>query len=100
MRFHEGVQYYELTNLPGSSQVVVSHDLFIAPESRRKGLSYEAGYHRVSHMKQLGYDYAICTVNAANEPELKQLTANGWMLLDQFFSSKTEHTVQLWGKAL
>jgi predicted acetyltransferase len=100
VRFHEGVQYYELTNLPGCSQVVVSHDLFIRPSERRKGKSHAAMQKRLAHMRELGYNYVICTVNAANEAEIKALGGSGWKLLDMFFSSKTEHTVQLWGKVL
>lgn len=93
---HEGASY-QLTELPGCDQVVVSHGAFVPTHIRGKGIGDRAHKHRLSHIKELGFDYAVCTVDAANVAQIKILTKNGWHKLQEFVSSKTAHTVQLWG---
>ena len=50
--------------------------------------------------ESLGYDYALCTVDASNRAQVVILAKNGWQHLATFQSTKTEHHVSLWGKDL
>lgn len=98
MRYqHEGT-YGEVTTLPGCSQVAVSHSVFRPSCSRGSGRDTEGMLERLRMMfEDLGYDYVLCTVDASNARQIHMLEKNGWRRLDWFKSSKTEHTVELWG---
>lgn len=88
----------EIDSLPGCSQVGVSHAVFVPPEDRGRGWGKEANLERLTYMfNELGYDYALCTVDSANLAQVKILEGNGWKKLDEFKSSKTGHTVCLYG---
>lgn len=101
MRGRIGHSFFEITTLPGCSQVGVNHSVFIPPNDRGKGYSYQDGKASLKFFKEmLGYDYVLCTVDMENEPQLKQLKKNGWKHLDTFYSYKTEHTVGIFGKVL
>jgi L-amino acid N-acyltransferase YncA len=90
----------ELDTLPGCTQVVVSHSVFVHKDQRGRGLGKEANANRLVEMRGLGYDYALCTVDKTNVAQLKILEGNGWTRLDSFKSSKTDHTVAIYGKEL
>lgn len=100
MRVATGLAYGELTSLPGSSQIVVSHDVFIPPAMRGNGAGTLAHAARCQVMRDLGYDYALCTINGANTPQARILDKAGWRVLDAFQSTKTEHQVVIYGKVL
>lgn len=89
---------YEFDNLPGCSQVVVSHSMFLNPEERGKKLSEHLAMKRVFHARDLGYDYMLCTVCTTNKAQLKVIERNGWERLTSFKSSKTEHEVLIYGR--
>lgn len=98
MRYQINGVYGEIDSLPGCSQVAVSHAVFTPLGERNNGKGTEANKQRLAIMKEsLGYDYALCTVNAANEWERRVLMKNNWKCLSSFKSSKTEHTVEVWG---
>lgn len=94
------IGHFELTGLPGCNQIAVSHHAFIVPAMRGKGLGHITHRTRLDLIKQLGYDYALCTTDAANEPQRKILEAAGWNQLDQFKNSETNHEVIIWGKTI
>lgn len=100
MRIREGHTIFELDSLPGCSQVVVSHGMFIGPKDRGQGFSKPEGFMRINRMQDLGWDYALCTVEALNTPQIKQLRENDWRYLDCFVSSKTGHNVFIYGRVL
>lgn len=96
MRYNLGGVVGELTSLPGCSQIVVSHGVFVARNERRKGLGTTAGLARRKLIAELGYDLMLCTVDASNSAQLAVLGKTGWHQLTSFISSKTGHTLELW----
>lgn len=98
MRVSTAVSVYELDNLPGSSQVCVSHSMFVKPEHRGQGLADQEHKDRLAAIKDLGYDYAICTVDKSNAAQVHLLEKNGWTNLDFFWSQKTGHSVGIYGR--
>lgn len=87
----------EIDNLPGSSQVAVFHSAFIRPDFRKTGHGFHAHNERLTTAISMAYDYAICTVDALNEAQIKILEDSGWKRLDGFNSQKTGHTVVVFG---
>ncbi len=92
--------HYEFTPMPGCSQLVVSHVMFLKPEYRGKGLAKEFAAYRHNMARGFGYDAMICTVDTANIPQIKPLEATGWQFAKRFVSSKTGHTVAIYTKVL
>lgn len=98
MRYkHKGVAG-ELTTLPGSSQIVVSHGVFVPKGSRGLGVGKKANKERQEMFAELGYDYALCTVRCDNLPQISIMVSNGWKLLDSFTSSKSDAMIRIYGK--
>lgn len=98
MRYQIDGVYGEIDSLPGCTQVAVSHAVYVPLGQRGQGKATVANEARLKKLKdELGYDYVLCTVNAANEWERKVLMKNNWKCLSSFKSSKTEHTVEVWG---
>lgn len=101
MRYQINGVYGEIDTLPGCSQVAVSHAVYVPLGQRGQGKATEANKQRLAILKEsLGYDYVLCTVDAANEIERCVLRANGWSPLTVFKSSKTDHIVEVWGRQL
>lgn len=100
MRFGNSAGSYELTSLPGNSQVCVSHNAFIFEEHRGKGVGNEIHRLRLDQMRALGYDAAICTVKDENKVQLHILEKNGWTRAMTFRSSYTGNLVHLYVKTL
>lgn len=92
--------FYELNTFPGCNQIVVSNHAFIEKGERGKGLGNEAHFQRLSKMRELGYDYALCTVVKDNEAQIHILEKNGWRKLDEFWNRETEHQVLIYGRLL
>lgn len=91
----------EIDSLPGCSQVGVSHAVFAPMQARGKGMGAKASVERTQHMKHImGYDYALCTVAEDNKAQIAIVEGRGWKKLDEFYSSKTDHMVYLYGKVL
>lgn len=100
MRYGTNDQVYEFDPVPGNHQIVVSHSMFIYPDRRGQGKSYDAGRERLLKAQSLGYDYIICTVDQNNEAQLKQLSINDWTWLSSFDNRRTGHHVRLYGRRL
>lgn len=96
----ETIGAYSLDNLPGCTQVCVSHDLFFMTKHRGKGNGKRCHSDRLDAIKELGYDYALCTVDSSNAAQVRILVAAGWQRLDSFKSSKTGHHVCIYGKRI
>lgn len=88
----------ELTTLPGCSQVVVSHGVYVPKGERGKGLGLEANVARLAYaFGDLGYDYMLCTVRGDNLPQIRIMNKVGWKKLAEFTSSNTGHLILLYG---
>ena len=99
-RFSNEYGTCQITALPGSPQVAVSHSVFVLPQFRRQGKGDENHKLRLKRMKDLHYDYVLCTVDGSNSKEVRNLTDNGWKKLDVFTSSNSQHNVEIWGRRL
>lgn len=98
MRYSAAFGTWQLDDLPGCSQVCVSHSAFVLPEKRNKGHGTEYHQQRLEQIRDLKYDYAVATVDALNVRQVKILKEAGWSELNTFTSSKTGHTVILFGR--
>lgn len=93
--------YGEIVSMPGCSQVAISHGVFVPSNSRKCGLGKLAQKQRLEFAKKnLGYDYIICTVESTNAAQRHILEKYEWKLLDEFKSTKTDHTVCIYGRKL
>jgi hypothetical protein len=90
----------ELTSLPGCSQIVVSHDVFVPNHLRGNGLGKLSHFDRLDQMRTLGYDVAMCTANLSNAAQLHILEGSDWLRVFQFKSSKTGNDVGVFMKHL
>lgn len=89
----------EIDSLPGCSQIAVSHSVFKperGPTSASVGIPANKERQRIV-FDELGYDYLVCSVDAANAKQIHILRSSGWHNLDEFTSRKTGHRVQIWG---
>ena len=101
MRFYHGAVVGEIDNLPGCSQIAVFHSVFTRKDVvKGKGMGKYAHFQRIQEARLLGYDSAICTVDASNSVQLAILAKNGWKEVHEFLSSKTGHTVKLFVRSL
>lgn len=89
-----------ISELPGCTQVAVSHNVWTPLHNRGKGNGQKAHRARLKEMELFGFNYAICTVEYNNAAELKILETNGWKVLDNFLSDKTQHRLIIMGKKL
>ncbi len=53
---------FEIDSLPSQCQVAICHGFFVKPEARGQGLAHLAKMEQARLLKDLAYDYAICTV--------------------------------------
>lgn len=89
---------YSLSPLPGSTQVAVSHDVFLKKEFRGLGLSVPFAKERFKTAEELCFDLLICTCVETNIPQIKTLVKMGWVKVTVFTSSKTDNEVGVWIK--
>lgn len=98
MRFSNEYGTCQIDDLPGCSQVAVSHSVFILPKFRKKGLGSYNSKLRMERIENLKYNVAICTVDDSNGVEIATLNRQGWRKVWTFESSKTKHFVGVWMK--
>lgn len=92
--------FYEISSFPGCNQLAISTHAFILPQYRGTGKGQEAHEQRLAKLREMHYDYAICTVKSTNEPQLAIMRKNGWKQLDEFFNRETNNRVFIFGKLL
>ena len=90
--------FYEITSFPGCNQLAISTHAFILPQYRGTGKGQEAHQQRLTKLKELHYNYVICTVKESNQTQIHILEKFGWKLLDHFFNQETANTVRIYGK--
>lgn len=98
MRYNHNGVISEITSLPGCDQIAVFHNTWVPKKDQHFGRGSAAHIDRLVEARQLGYDFAICTVVHTNTAERAILHKNGWKLFTHFHSSKTGSDVELWGK--
>ena len=98
MRFSGKYGTWQLDDLPGCSQVCVSHSAFVLPDKRREGFGTAYHQERLRQIADLKYDCAIATVADGNEYQKRILTEARWTCVHKFKSRKTGHYVGIWVK--
>lgn len=98
MRYKSDEGTWQLDDLPGCSQVCVSHSAFVLPHLQGKGHGTKDHEFRLIQMKELLYDVALATVNLNNKRQVHIMERNGWKLVHTFASSKTQNSVGIYIK--
>lgn len=88
---------YEIDSMPGQAQIAHCHSLFVKREHRGKGLGHAIKAHQMNALRELGYNYATCTIDASNERQRAVLERAGWQLLSNIPNARTGTITQLWG---
>lgn len=100
MRYSTESGFFELNSFPGCNQLVVSSHSFVEMDERGKGRGTLAATDRINLARELGYDYALATVNQDNEPQLRIMEKLGWTKLAEFENRTTGHVIGIYGKDL
>lgn len=88
---------YEIDSVPGQSQIAHCHSLFVKREHRGKGHGTALKAHQMNVLRELGYNYATCTIDAQNDRQRAVLEKAGWVHLSNISNSRTDGITQLWG---
>lgn len=97
-RYANNAGSFHIEPAPSQPQLAHCHGFFIRHEMRRRGHGHILKEQQTRTLEQLGYDYAICTVDGQNQAQITILAQAGWRKLDDFYNSKTGGTTQLWGR--
>jgi GNAT superfamily N-acetyltransferase len=69
-----------VSSLSGNAAIGVSHGVWINDKYRGKGIGKQQHKQRLDLLRQDGcYTHLLCTVNNHNVPEVKILSAFGWV---------------------
>ncbi len=100
MKYKDSFGSYQIDELPGNREVGVSNNVFIHEQYRGKGFGKLQHEQRLlaAALPENFLNYLICTVNKDNKAEIHILATHGWKVLDEFVSSDTAHTIQIWGR--
>ncbi len=93
--YPEGCFHIEPT--PSQPQIAHCHGFFIKHDQRGKGLAHGLKLKQMASLRELGYDYATCTVAVDNLAQQTVLQQAGWTQLADFNNSKTGSVTELWG---
>lgn len=88
---------FEITSLPGQSQVAICHSFFIDEQQRGKGQGKVLKSLQKRALRTLHYDFAICTVAESNAAQKRCLQSAGWMKLTEFRNRRSCETTEVWG---
>lgn len=88
---------YEIDSIPGQPQLAHCHSLYVRMEHRGNGKGHALKAHQMQTLRDLGHDYATCTIDAQNERQRAVLEKAGWNLLRNIANSRTGGVTQLWG---
>lgn len=96
-RFSNNAGGFEISSMPGQSQVALCHSFFVRSSMRGKGHGHTLKAVQRHTLQALHYDYAICTVAAGNEAQKAVLTQAGWQKLAEFKNHRSCEITELWG---
>lgn len=88
---------FEITSLPGQSQVAICHSFFVRTSRRGRGLGKGLKTTQNNVLRQLHYDFAICTVAEKNIAQKTILTHSGWRFMSSFYNTRLSETTEIWG---
>lgn len=96
-RFANNVGAFHVEPAPSQPQLAHCHGFFVRHDVRRRGHGQTLKAQQMQIIADLGYDFAICTVDSENQAQLSILDQAGWKKLADFHNSKTGGTTELWG---
>lgn len=96
-RFSHAAGAFEITSLPGQSQVAICHSFFVRHGQRGRGMAHVIKAKQRQTLKDFHYDYAICTVAASNLAQQAVLTQDGWHKLAEFKNHRSNEVTEIWG---
>jgi hypothetical protein len=88
---------FEIGHLPSQPQVALCHGFFVHHSKRGRGFDQQLKAYQNATLKERMYDFAICTVDGANERQKSVLTRAGWYWIASFQNSKTGGATEMWG---
>lgn len=88
---------FEITSLPGQSQVAVCHSFFVEEHQRGRGHGKSLKNSQNKALRTLHYDFAICTVAECNAGQKRILEQAGWKKLSEFRNRRSSEVTELWG---
>lgn len=91
---------FEVDSMPCQSQVALCHSFYVRADMRGRGLGHALKERQLKVLSTLGFDYAICTVDSANDAQKTVLLKAGGRCLDSFKSTKTGGITEIWGTAV
>lgn len=80
---------FHIESMPSQPQLALCHGFYVKHDRRGQGLGHQLKRHQEGMLDDLGFDYAICTVDGSNETQQKVLRAGGWVKLTDFVNTKT-----------
>lgn len=92
---------WKLTTIPGNNSVAISHDVYIFPASRGKGIGQLQHLNRLQWARDNGLTYLMATVEADNSKQIHIMAKSGWRCVDRYFNdgqsdSIMPHWVEVW----
>ena len=92
----DGATRFSLSFMPGNRRTLISHDVFVEPEHRGKGLGRRWLEERERIARECGATLLLATVRCENKIENHLLKSHGW----KRFTSRRDTKTALWGKRL
>jgi ribosomal protein S18 acetylase RimI-like enzyme len=96
-RYHSEFGAFAIDPVPGQPQLAHCHSFFVVPEGRGKGIGTQMKLKQMEQLEAELYDYATCTVDAANTAQKRVLEKTGWKRLAVFDNRRTGGKTELWG---
>lgn len=87
---------FSLTAFPGNSSMVISHDLWLNNNTRKKGIGQFLQDFKKEIAKAYEFDIMYCTTLEDNAAENYILAKNDWKVVNRFISRKYGHKCLEW----
>ena len=100
MRYGTPWGAFEISSMPGSPQLGVSHGLFVVGSVRGRGYGKLQHEMVLARAREMRYDALVATVREDNAAEEKILQGAGWVKVFTFTSAARDTRVGLWVRAL
>lgn len=96
-RFANNAGAFHIDPVPSQPQMAHCHGFFVKHDMRGRGHGLALKAQQMKILRNLGYDFATCTVDGSNAAQIAILQKSGWRLLAEFANSKSGGKTQLWG---
>lgn len=97
MRYATPYGFFSITPMPGQPMVAICHSFGVPEPLRGQGYGHQLKAAQNAKLAEMLFDYAICTVAAANEKQKRVLTRGGWKFLTAFRNTRSCEMTEQWG---